>query len=672
MIPIQLVSVGIARPLIELLQVAIRSGQVRPIYVLQDPDGRRVIFLRKGFPSRGGSGSVQLIVAVGGLLGRILVIAQRGEGVACGFQLARVLLRQRQLITTGVDPLQRPFVIAHLFIQVDGFLIFLLVFQPRALVEDHLVQGVHGLRVVQLADVLQRSLHVAAFLIALGDLFFGVLRPLDAVLIISQLGKVFQRRIIIPRRKLRLGQLVAALIFQCLTVLIAAQQIKRFQRGGIIAPADGGLGQLVAHVLKQAFAVLIAIQPGQQLLGTLIVAVFHRRFSLLIPTLLQKLRRVGILSGAFQKRNGRVIGLLLHQLHGPVIIADLRLSQAVQIVGDLSECFGRVLVVLLLHPRPAILIQAVVALGQRILIIRNFQIAFPGGLQIAVGQRLFRQPVDRRLTLFLRILPAGGQQVQSDGFFVVALVRLLGGQPVIAFPDLVVRVLIAAQIHIQGQCHVFVSCVQQFFRLLIGALLAAFRAVLIVAQTLESVHSLVVQLVRQIAFAQQIYGFLPLILAVGVAVQPGQQLFRFRQVVRAACIPQVEGLLIIALLLTLQCVPIIAHGGKSRLGLVVLLGGQLLHRGVIAQGGQHPQHAEQHGGQRQHARDTPADDAVFPAALLTALFVFFFQQTAVFLAGLSRHVRQFLLMDGDHLPHVFPAEAGEDRIPAPFAAAAPG
>ena len=163
-----------------------------------------------------------------------------------------------------------------------------------------------------------------------------------------------------------------------------------------------------------------------------------------------------------------------------------------------------------------------------------------------------------------------------------------------------------------------------------------------------------------------------MILAVGVAVQPGQQLFRFRQVVRAAQLPQAERLLIIALLLTLQRVPIIAHGGKSRLGLVVLLGGQLLHRGVIAQGGQHPQHAEQHGGQRQHARDTPADDAVLPTALLTALLAFFFQQTAVFLAGLSRHVRQFLLMDGDHLPHVFPAEAGEDRIPAPFAAAAPG
>ena len=163
-----------------------------------------------------------------------------------------------------------------------------------------------------------------------------------------------------------------------------------------------------------------------------------------------------------------------------------------------------------------------------------------------------------------------------------------------------------------------------------------------------------------------------MILAVGVAVQPGQQLFRFRQVVRAARIPQVEGLLIIALLLTLQRVPIIAHGGKSRLGLVVLLGGQLLHRGVIAQGGQHPQHAEQHGGQRQHARDTPADDAVLPTALLTALLAFFFQQTAVFLAGFGRHVRQLLLMDGDHLPHIFPAEAGENRIPAPFAAAAPG
>ena len=294
MVPIQLVSVGIARLLIELLQIAVGSGQVRPIHVLQGPDGRRVIFLRKGFPRRGGSGPVQLIIAVRGLLDRVLVIAQRGEGVACGFQITRVLLRQRQLITTGVDPLQCPLIIAHLFIQVDGFLIFLFVLQPRALVEDHFVQGVHGLRVVQLADVLQRGLHVAAFLIALGDFLFGVLRPLDAVLIISQLGKVFQRRIIIPRRELRLSQLVAALIFQRLAVLITSQQIKRFQRGGIIAPADGGLGQLVAHVLKQAVAVLIAIQPGQQLLGTLIVAVFHRRFSLLIPALLQKLRRVGV------------------------------------------------------------------------------------------------------------------------------------------------------------------------------------------------------------------------------------------------------------------------------------------------------------------------------------------------------------------------------------------
>ena len=294
MVPIQLVSVGIARLLIKLLQIAVRSGQVRPIHVLQGPDGRRIVFLRKGLPSCRRGGAVELIVAIGSLLGRIFIIAQRGKGVSGGFQLARVLLRQRQLITTGVDPLQCPLIIAHLFIQVDGFLIFLLVFQPRALVEDHFVQGVHGLRVVQLADVLQRSLHVAAFLIALGDLFFGVLRPLDAVLIISQLGKVFQRRSIIPRRKLRLGQLVAALIFQCLAVLIAPQQVQRFQCGGIIAPADGGLGQLVAHVLKQAVAVLIAIQPGQQLLGTLIVAVFHRRFSLLIPTLLQKLRRVGV------------------------------------------------------------------------------------------------------------------------------------------------------------------------------------------------------------------------------------------------------------------------------------------------------------------------------------------------------------------------------------------
>ena len=355
-----------------------------------------------------------------------------------------------------------------------------------------------------------------------------------------------------------------------------------------------------------------------------------------------------------------------------MIIADLRLSQAVQIIRNLPERLGRALVVLLLHPCPAILVQAVVALGQRILIIRDLQIALPGSLQIAVSQRLFRQPIDRRLTLFLRILPAGGQQIQTDRLFVVALVRLLGGQPVIALPDFVVRILIAAQIHVQSQCHVFVSCVQQFFRLLIGALPTPCRAVLIVAQTLESVHGLIIQLVRQIAFAQQIYGLLPLILAVGVAVQPGQQLFRFRQVVRAARIPQVEGLLIIALLLTLQRIPIIAHGGKSRLGLVVLLGGQLLHSRVIAQGRQHPKNAEQHGGQRQHARDTPADDAVFPAALLTALLAFFFQQTAVFLAGFGRHVRQLLLMDGDHLPHIFPAEAGENRIPAPFAATAPG
>ena len=378
------------------------------------------------------------------------------------------------------------------------------------------------------------------------------------------------------------------------------------------------------------------------------------------------------MSGAFQKRNGRVIGLLLHQLHGPVIIADLRLSQAVQIIRNLPERLGRAFVVLLLHPCPAILVQAVVALGQRILIIRNFQIAFPGGLQIAVGQRLFRQPIDRRLTLFLRILPAGGQQVQTDRLFVVALVRLLGGQPVIAFPNLVVRVLIAAQIHIQGQRHVLVAPVQQFLRLFVGALPTPCRAVLVVSQTLEGLHGLIIQLVRQIAFAQQIHRLFPLILAVLITVQTGKQLFCFRQVIRAAQLPQAERLLIIALLLTLQRVPIIAHGGKSRLGLVVLLGGQLLHRGVIAQGGQHPQHAEQHGGQRQHARDTPADDAVLPTALLTALLAFFFQQTAVFLAGLSRHVRQFLLMDGDHLPHVFPAEAGEDRIPAPFAAAAPG
>ena len=55
-----------------------------------------------------------------------------------------------------------------------------------------------------------------------------------------------------------------------------------------------------------------------------------------------------------------------------------------------------------------------------------------------------------------------------------------------------------------------------------------------------------------------------------------------------------------------------------------------------------------------------------------ALFVFFFQKAAVFLAGLGRHVRQFLFMNGDHLPHVFPAEAGKDRVPAPLAAAAPG
>ncbi len=392
----------------------------------------------------------------------------------------------------------------------------------------------------------------------------------------------------------------------------------------------------------------------------------------MISALLQKLRRIGVLSGAFQKGCGCVVGLLLHQLHGPVIIADFRLSQAVQIIRNFPERFGRALIVLLIHSCPAILVQAVVALGQRVLIIRNLQITLSGGLQIAVGQRLFRQPVDRRLPLLLRILPAGGQQIQPDRFFVVALVRLLGGQPVIAFPDFIVRVLIAAQIHVQSQRHVFVACVQQVLRLFIGALPAAFRAVLVVAQALESIHGLVVQLVRQIAFAQQIHCPFPLILAVGIAVQPGQQLFRFRQVVRAARFPQVEGLLIVAFLLPLRRVPIIAHGGKSRPGLVVLPGGQLFHCGVIPQGGHHPQHAEQHGGKRQHARDAPADDAVFPAALLTALLAFFFQQAAVFLAGLSRYIRQLLLMDGDHLPHIFPAEAGKDRIPAPFAAAAAG
>ena len=355
-----------------------------------------------------------------------------------------------------------------------------------------------------------------------------------------------------------------------------------------------------------------------------------------------------------------------------MIVADLRLSQAVQIIRNLPERLGRAFVVLLLHPRPAILIQAVVALGQRILIIGNFQIALPGGLQIAVRQRLFCQPVDRRLPLFFRILPAGGQQIQTDRLFVVALVRLLGGQPVIAFPNLVVRVLIAAQIHIQGQRHVLVAHAQQFLRLFVGALPAPFRAVLVVSQTLEGFHGLIIQLVRQIAFAQQIHRLLPLILAVLITVQTGKQLFRFRQVVRAAHLPQAERLLIIAFLLTFRRVPIIAHGGKGRPGFVVLSGGQLFHSRVVAQGGQHPKNAEQHGGQRQRSRHAPADDPVFPATLLTALFVFLFQKAAVFLAGLGRHVRQLLFMNGDHLPHVFPAEAGKDRVPAPLAAAAPG
>ena len=294
MIPIQLVGVGIARLLIQLLQIAVGSGQIRPVYVLQGPNGRRIVFFRKGLPSCRRGGAVELIVAVGSLLGRIFIIAQRGKGVSGGFQLARVFLGQRQLVAAGADSFQRPLVVAHLLVQIDGFLILLFVFQPHALVEDHLVQGIHGLFVIQLAHVFQRGLHVSAFLIALGDLFLGVLHPLCAVLIVAQLGKVFQRRGIIPRCKLRLGQLIAALIFQGLAVLIPAQQFQCFQRSRVIAPADGGLHQLIAHILKQAVAVLIACQTGQQLLGALIIAVFNGGLGLLIPALLQKLRRVSV------------------------------------------------------------------------------------------------------------------------------------------------------------------------------------------------------------------------------------------------------------------------------------------------------------------------------------------------------------------------------------------